>query len=133
MRVLTSAVLVCLGLAVLSGCDKEYKLTFVNDTPDHREVEITLPGEGPQYVGFIDGEGSKTRAWFELDTRDLPCTVKWKAGDLDGAIPLDKHTHRKLWIHVNPKPIPPADEKTEVRIQHSRCVKKTVHKETVVK
>ena len=132
MRMLNVAVLAGLGLAVLSGCDREYKLTFVNDTPDRRNVELTMPGEGPEYVGTVDGIGSKTRTNVEIDTEDLPMTLRWKAGDLDGTIPLDKHTKTKLWIHINRNKIPPLGEDDEIHLQRKSEVKEKVHEGTIV-
>jgi hypothetical protein len=129
---LNVAVLAGLGLAILAGCDKEYKLTFVNDTRDHRNVELTVPGDGPEWVGTVDGIGSKTSTRVDINTKDLPMNLTWKAGDLDGTIPLDKHTKTKLWIHISRTKMPPVDEDTEVHIQRKAETHEKVHEGTIV-
>ena len=132
MRTLNMAVLAGLGLAMLAGCDEKYQLTFVNGTHEQRPVELTLPGEGPMMVGIVDGLGSKVHTKVSVDSNDLPTTLKWRAGDMDGLIPLDKHTAHKLWIHIDRNKVGPVDEKTEIRIHEKTETTEKVHQGTVV-
>ena len=132
MRTLNLAVLAGLGLAMLAGCEEKYQLTFVNGTHDQRPVELTQPGEGTWMAGVADGLGSKVHAKVTVDSRDLPTTLKWRAGDLDGLIPLDKHTAHELWIHIDRNRIGPVDRKTEINTHEKTETHEKVHEGTVV-
>jgi hypothetical protein len=126
------AVLVGLGLAMLTGCEEKYQLTFVNDTHDHRDVQLTLPGEGPMMIGIVDHMGDRVRTPVTVDSGDLPVTVKWQAGDLGDSFQLDKHMSHKLWIHISPSKLPPVDENAEIHTHEKTETHEKVHEGTVV-
>ncbi len=132
MRTLNMAVLAGLGLAMLTGCDEKYQLTFVNDTHEQRNVEISLPGEGPMMIGAVDHMGDKARTHVTVDSADMPVPVKWRAGDLEDTFKLDQHTPHKLWIHISRNKLPPVDENAEIRAHEKTETHEKVHEGTVV-
>jgi hypothetical protein len=132
MRTLNMAVLAALGLAMLTGCEEKYQLTFVNGTQDQRSVELVMPGGGPMMIGTVDGMGDKARTSFKIDSGDLPMTLKWRAGDLDGLIPLDSKTAHELWIHIDRYRTGPVDRKTEINTHEKSESTEKVHQGTVV-
>jgi hypothetical protein len=127
------AVLAALGLAMLTGCEEKYQLTFVNGTQDQRSVELVMPGGGPMMIGTVDGMGDKARTSFKIESGDLPMTLKCRAGDVEGLIPLDSRTAHELSIYIDPKGIKVVDRKTEINTHEKSESTEKVHQGTVVK
>ncbi len=117
MRTMNAAVLIGLGAAMLAGCEKKLELTFVNATHEERNVELTVPGEGPEMLGTLGGMGSKLYTKVHVPQSALPTTLSWQAGDIHGVIPVSKNTSEKLLIPVDRNGTGPIDNSTDIRHQ----------------
>ncbi len=108
-------VLVCLGLALLVGCDKEYKLTFFNSTDQSRDVILAGPGDGTGYLGSV-GPMSKLKTKIKVDEDWLPATYHWEADDIEDSFTLDDDSKSPLMIVIEPGgALGPIDENTEIQ------------------
>jgi hypothetical protein len=84
------------GLAV--GCDKTVKITFTNQTPQPRNVQLTTP-YGPIPVGTI-APGHPAKAVVKIRQADLPTQLIWQAGELSGTILVTKHSQGNYNVKI---------------------------------
>jgi len=123
--------LVLAGVAMV-GCDKKIKLTFVNDTPQAREVEFTTP-DGTVELGTIRPAG-KVSEEVKIAKDDLPARCSYTAGDMTGQFTILKDSPGSMIIYVDKsRDVGPGNKKTEMKTKKEKEVKdKVVEEGTVV-
>ena len=109
------AAMACLLLAgAAAGCSKEVKVTFINTTQQTLPLQVTTPDEGSLRLGEL-GPMAKIRHKFTFDPDFLPSTIRWRAGQYYGQIPVTRETDDKLYQYIDPTgPIGPIDSDTQV-------------------
>ena len=75
--------LTALPAALLAGCQRQFRLEFVNETAEPRQLVLAAPGHGSIPLGQIDGGGQLTH---KLGMRPdyLPARCWWQADELSG-------------------------------------------------
>lgn len=118
---------VVLAGLTLVGCDKKVELTFINATPQTRDIQVTAP-EGTFMAGTAGGQGGRVHTTLKLKKDELPATIIWQAGDIGSRFTIDSKTKDKLAVPIEAgRQIGPIDKNTEVQ---TRDQKETIHKET---
>jgi len=103
MRTIQILMLAGIAAALLGGCDKKVKLTFVNHTAQSREVQLSGPGVDRSYVGVAAGMGGKARYGTLKVKKDyLPATYEWWAGDVSSRFTVTEDTPGEVWIDIKP-------------------------------
>lgn len=101
-----------LALLVLAGCDHKVALTFVNTTPQTRDVEVDVPGQGAMFVGTLPS-GAKRHTNIKISKDELPATVGWSAGEIHDRFTVDQNVKDRV-IYIEPAGSTTLDKKTEV-------------------
>ncbi len=95
------AVLACLSLLLLCGCDKEVELTFVNRTDQALDVRVSTPDEGHEHVGRLDPRG-RLEHEIEIDDDELPARCSWTAGPYGGDFLVTEESDEEIWLEIFP-------------------------------
>lgn len=90
-----------LGL-ILAGCDKEVKLTFVNETRGDLPVSLKTSRGMNESLGMVSAGGGHVEQTFKYKKDELPVNVTWKAGEYCGKFDIDDKTHKNLRIDFLP-------------------------------
>ena len=124
VRRLASLSLVLAAVAVV-GCDKKIKLTFVNDTPQPREVQFTTP-EGTVPLGVIPPSGKMSEE-VKFSQDDLPATCTYTAGDISGQFSIGKKSPNPTIIYVDKsRDVGPVGKDTKMKTTKGKEVKDKV-------
>ncbi|MHC4294080.1 MAG: hypothetical protein ACYSTL_00675 [Planctomycetota bacterium] len=112
---------------ILIGCDKEVKLTFINTTSASRDLELTVPGEGIEYLGVLGATGGRVTYKLKIDEDYLPVTCTWEAGNRSDQFTITKESKDKMLIAIDPTGnIGPIDKRTDVRKAEEKEVKELI-------
>ncbi|HPS52355.1 MAG TPA: hypothetical protein PLK08_02280, partial [Phycisphaerae bacterium] len=90
-----------LGL-IVAGCDKEVKLTFVNETRNDLPLSLKTSSGINESLGIMRAEGSHAERTFKYKKDELPVNVTWKAGEYCGKFDITDKTNKNLRIDFLP-------------------------------
>ena len=110
----TTVAALLLAIALLAGCDKEVKLTFINTTAETRDLYLTAPSHGTRYLGVLPATGGKLKYKLKIDEDLLPATCSWEAGNRSDSFTVNKESEGKMTIAIDPTGNITIDKKTTV-------------------
>ena len=103
-----------LGVAVLTGCDKTFKVTITNVAPVAKEAMLVDP-DGFHPLGVLATGQSVTRK-VKVAPDDLPAQFELRVGDMKKPFTLDKKDQEHQFLYIEDKQIVgPLDENKEVK------------------
>lgn len=98
-----------LPAAVQGGATAVVSVKFLNNTHDIRTLRITTPA-GKHMIGTFSS-GGKLSATIPVANRDVPVTVRWRAGNQSGTFIVDGDTAPFLRIELTPRgPVGPNED-----------------------
>jgi len=90
------------GLLFTVGCEKEVKLTFVNETNNDVPLSLQTSRGANESMGIVKAGGGATERTFKYKKEQLPVQVSWKAGDYCGKFDITDKTNKNLRIDFLP-------------------------------
>jgi hypothetical protein len=114
-----AVVVLAVGSALLTGCDKKVDVTFVNTSSQDLEVEWAEEGIVPIFLGTAPA-GGKMKHTVKEDKDFLPTVYHWSAGDgtYSGKVVIKEDSPDKLWVDIVEQRLRSAD----VEIKETRHI-----------